>query len=66
MSRSAEPDYERLLAFRVALRRFSKWTEDQARALGVTPGQHQLLLCVRGSTVDHGPTVGDVAGCSVG
>jgi DNA-binding MarR family transcriptional regulator len=63
MTGSAEPDYVHLLAFRVALRRFSRWTEDQARAVGVTPGQHQLLLCVRGSTDVHGPTVGDVADC---
>jgi DNA-binding MarR family transcriptional regulator len=63
VSSRAEPDYARLLAFRVALRRFSRWTEDQAKAVGMTPGQHQLLLCVRGSDGDRGPTVGDVAEC---
>lgn len=63
MSRDREPDYARLLAFRVALRRFSRWTEDQARAVGVTPAQHQLMLCVRGYEDPRGPTVGDVADC---
>lgn len=63
MTRGGEPDYARLLAFRVALRRFSRWTEGQARAVGVTPAQHQLMLCVRGSENPRGPTVSDVADC---
>ena len=32
---------------------------DQARAAGLTPAQHQLLLAVRGH--DGDPTIGDVA-----
>ena len=63
MARGSEPDYQRLLAFRVALRRFNRWTEDEARKVGITPAQHQLLLCVRGLGDDHGPTIGDVADC---
>lgn len=61
MGNTVEPDYEALLAFRVALRTFNRWTEDQAREAGVTPAQHQLLLCVRGFPDDRGPTVGDIA-----
>jgi DNA-binding MarR family transcriptional regulator len=61
MGGTVEPDYEALLAFRVALRTFNRWTEDQARAAAVTPAQHQLLLCVRGFADDRGPTVGDIA-----
>jgi DNA-binding MarR family transcriptional regulator len=55
-------DYENLLAFRVSLRRFLRWSETQARAAGLTPAQHQLLLAVKGHREPHGPTVSDLAG----
>ncbi len=54
-------DYERLLEFRTTLRRFLHWSETHARSAGLTPAQHQLLLAVRGSTNDRGPTIGDIA-----
>jgi DNA-binding MarR family transcriptional regulator len=57
----SDADYRRLLIFRTELRRFFHWSEEQARAEGLTPAQHQLLLAVRGSTDPAGPTVGDVA-----
>jgi H+/Cl- antiporter ClcA/uncharacterized protein YeaO (DUF488 family)/DNA-binding MarR family transcriptional regulator len=53
--------YARLLALRTGLRRFQRWSEEQARAQGLTPAQHQLLLAVRGSGDPRGPTIGDVA-----
>jgi DNA-binding MarR family transcriptional regulator len=53
--------YERLLRFRTGLRRFLRWSAEQAAAAGLTPAQHQLLLAVRGHPDPHGPTVGDVA-----
>jgi len=55
-----DTDYRRLLEFRDGLRRFHHWSEEQAKEVGLTPAQHQLLLAVRG----HGdePSVGDVAG----
>jgi DNA-binding MarR family transcriptional regulator len=55
----SDGDYRRLLEVRDGLRRFLRWSEDQARAAGLTPAQHQLLLAVRG----HGspPTIGEVA-----
>jgi DNA-binding MarR family transcriptional regulator len=58
-SRLTDADFERLLAFRDGLRRFLRWSEDQAKAVGLTAAQHQLLLAVRG----HGtaPSIGDVA-----
>jgi DNA-binding MarR family transcriptional regulator len=56
-----DADYERLLAFRIGLRRFLRWSEEQAARAGLTPAQHQLLLAVRGSRDPRGPTVGDVA-----
>jgi DNA-binding MarR family transcriptional regulator len=54
-------EYERLLRFRTGLRRFLRWSGEQATAAGLTPTQHQLLLAVRGHPDPRGPTVGDVA-----
>jgi DNA-binding MarR family transcriptional regulator len=55
-------DYENLLAFRTSLRRFLHFSETQARAAGVTPAQHQLMLAVKGHPGEHGPAIGDLAG----
>jgi DNA-binding MarR family transcriptional regulator len=55
--------YQRLLAFRTGLRRFLRWSADQAATVGVTPAQHQLLLAIRGHPDPAGPTIRDVAGC---
>jgi DNA-binding MarR family transcriptional regulator len=54
-------DYEDLLALRTGLRRFLRWSEQQAEAAGLTPAQHQLLLAVRGHPDRRGPTVGEAA-----
>ena len=59
--RLSDADYEDLLALRTGLRRFLRWSEQQAEAVGLTPAQHQLLLAVRGHTDRRGPTVGEVA-----
>jgi DNA-binding MarR family transcriptional regulator len=56
-----DEDYRRLLELRTGLRRFLRWSEEHARAAGITPAQHQLLLAVRGHGDPRGPTVGDVA-----
>jgi DNA-binding MarR family transcriptional regulator len=55
-------DFEKLLAFRTSLRRFQRWSEDQAQAAGLTHVQHQLLVAVQGHPGDKPPTVGDLAG----
>jgi DNA-binding MarR family transcriptional regulator len=55
-------DFERLLAFRVGLRRFQRWSEDQARAAGLTHVQHQLLVAVKGHPGGDPPAVSDLAG----
>ena len=62
MPRLTQQDFERLLEFRVTLRRFQRWSEDQARAEGLTHVQHQLLVAVKGHRGDLPPTVGDLAG----
>ena len=57
--RLRDEDFVRLLAFRDGLRRFQHWSEEQAKAVGITGAQHQLLLAIRG----HGeaPSIRDVA-----
>jgi DNA-binding MarR family transcriptional regulator len=63
-----DEDYRRLLAFRDGVRRFLHWSEDQARAVGLTAAQHQLMLAIRGHVDEDrsggpvAPTIGDVAG----
>src|SRR5258707_11052661 len=54
-------DYRRLLQFRTGIRHFLHWSEEQALAVGVTPGQHQLMLAIRGHDDPAGPTIGDIA-----
>jgi DNA-binding MarR family transcriptional regulator len=55
-------DFEHLLAFRSSLRRFERWSEDQARQAGLTHVQHQLLVSVKGHPGPEPPTVRDLAG----
>lgn len=54
-------DFQHLLRLRTRLRRFLRWSEQQARAAGLTAVQHQLLLAVRGHPDPHGPTIGEVS-----
>jgi DNA-binding MarR family transcriptional regulator len=62
MPRLTRQDFERLLEFRVTLRRFHRWSEDQAQAEGLTHVQHQLLVAIKGHHDSRPPTVGDLAG----
>ncbi len=57
----SDSDYRRLLELRTGLRRFLKWSGDRARASGLTPTQHQLLLAIRGHPESQDPTVSDLA-----
>ena len=61
MTTTGDPDYTALLAFRTALRRFHRWSEQQAEAAGLTAAQHQLLLAVKGHDDRRGPTIGEIA-----
>jgi DNA-binding MarR family transcriptional regulator len=54
-------DFENLLAFRVALRRFQRWSEDRAGAVGLTHVQHQLLVAIKGHPGPAPPSVGQIA-----
>ena len=51
----------RLAAFRYQLRRFLRFSEKAARACGLTPQQHQLLLGVAGYTGRGWATVSELA-----
>jgi DNA-binding MarR family transcriptional regulator len=62
MGQPGHHDYQRLLDFRTGLRRFLRWSAEQAAAAGLTPARHQLLLAIRGHRDPAGPTIGDVAG----
>jgi DNA-binding MarR family transcriptional regulator len=53
--------YARLLQLRTGLRHFEAWSAKQARAAGLTPAHHQLLLAIRGHGHPEGPTIGEVA-----
>ena len=57
----ADRDYAALATFRHALRVFLRFSEDAARAEGLTPNQHQLLLAIRGFS-DGAPSISDLAG----
>jgi DNA-binding MarR family transcriptional regulator len=61
MTQPGRTDFEKLLQFRVALRQFQRWSEDQAREAGLTHVQHQLLVAVKGHAGPQPPTVGDLA-----
>jgi DNA-binding MarR family transcriptional regulator len=54
-------EYQMLARFRRALRVFLHFSELAARAAGLTPAQHQLLLAVKGAESDQPPTIGEMA-----
>ncbi len=56
-----QSDFEHLLELRTGLRRFLRWSEEQAKAAGLTAAKHQLLLAVKGHPDPTGPTIGEIA-----
>jgi DNA-binding MarR family transcriptional regulator len=65
-SRSHAPDlssadYRALAAFRYEIRRFLHFSEDAAKAAGLEPQQHQLLLALHADPHPAGPTIGALA-----
>jgi DNA-binding MarR family transcriptional regulator len=55
-----ETDYRALAAWRYALRRYLRSSENAARREGVSPSQYQLMLFVRGFPTGR-PTIADLA-----
>lgn len=56
-----DEDYRAHADFRYALRRFLRVSERHARAAGITPQQHLLLLAVRGHPSYPRVTIGEIA-----
>lgn len=58
----AKHDYEVLAAFRSRLRRFLRFSEAAAKAHGLTPQQHQLLLAIKGLPGRGSASIAELAG----
>ena len=56
-----DQEYRRLLEFRTGLRRFMRWSEEEATRAGLSPAHHQLLLVIRGRCEPRGPRIGELA-----
>lgn len=54
-------DYRALAELRHQIRRFLAFSEREARAAGLEPQQHQLLLAVKGLPAGSRPTIGTLA-----
>jgi len=59
--RLRKSDFEKLAAFRYALRRFARFSEDAVRPLGLEPQQHQALLAVEGFPGRSWVSLGELA-----
>ena len=57
----SDTDYRALAEFRHHIRRFLRFSEDAARAAGLEPQQHQLLLAIRGLPQGTEPSIGELA-----
>ncbi|HEV7672813.1 MAG TPA: MarR family transcriptional regulator [Thermoanaerobaculia bacterium] len=55
----SDEQFRMLARFRASLRRFLHFSEEAARAAGLTPQQHQALLALRGQ--DEPMTIGQIA-----
>jgi DNA-binding MarR family transcriptional regulator len=53
--------YETLAAFRYALRRFIRFSEEAAQSAGITAQQYQALLAIKGFPSRDTVTVGELA-----
>jgi DNA-binding MarR family transcriptional regulator len=54
-------EYRSLAEFRYQIRRFLGFSEEQVRAAGMEPQQHQLLLAVKGLPDGVTATIGELA-----
>ena len=54
-------EYRALGGFRYQIRRFLHFSEQAARAEGLEPQQHQLMLAIRVLNGPDGPTMGELA-----
>lgn len=61
MTGITDDEYGRIAEFRYQLRRFLHFSEEAAKAAGLTPRQHQALLAIRGFPDGRDPTIGELA-----
>src|SRR5579863_4810581 len=54
-------EYRSLAEFRYQIRQFLGFSEEQGRAAGMEPQQHQLLLAVKGLPEGERATIGELA-----
>jgi DNA-binding MarR family transcriptional regulator len=54
-------EYRALAEFRYQIRRFLGFSEEQVRAAGMEPQQHQLLLAIKGLPEGVTATIGELA-----
>jgi|SRR5581483_1956530 len=54
-------EYQALAEFRYQIRRFLHFSEEQVRAHGLEPQQHQLLLAIKGLPDDVVPNIRELA-----
>jgi DNA-binding MarR family transcriptional regulator len=54
-------EFQALAEFRYQIRRFLRFSEDQARTSGIEAQQHQLLLAIKGLPRGVKPTIGELA-----
>ena len=59
--RPSQADYEALSQFRYLIRCFLEFSQNAARADGLTPRQHQALLAIRGYPDGKPVAIGDLA-----
>jgi DNA-binding MarR family transcriptional regulator len=61
LEKLGKKQYESLAAFRYALRRFIRFSEQAAGKVGLTPQQHQAMLAIKGFPGRDSVTVGELA-----
>ncbi len=54
-------EYQARAEFRYQIRRFLRLSEQEARAAGLEPQQHQMLVALRGLPPGSEPTIGELA-----
>lgn len=54
-------DYQALADLRYRIRQFLRFSEEAARAAGLEPGQHQLLLAIKGLPLGTAPRIAELA-----
>lgn len=57
----SKAEFEAIAAFRYAIRKFLRFSEQAARRAGITPQQHQLLLAIKGFPNRDHATVTELA-----